>query len=149
MAYRHLCDKYGWWLCPACQQDLVEYIEKWMVKMPEYRKSISLDPNTEYWFVELGVLSARHGGAAYPFPSYEAARTFAFTHKRRDIDRDVSVIYPDGSQHPILWQDVEGRDPEPFVRDDLLGDNQFEPQAYHPVPEPIITARRTRIQREV
>ena len=145
----HSCHEKGWFLCPVCQNEVLEYLQNWMVKMPEYRKSIPLDANTEYWFVELGVLSARHGGASYPFPSYEAARKFAFAHKRRDIDRDVSVIYPDGSQHPILWHDVAGQDPEPYVRDDLLGDNQVEQQAYHPVPEPIITDRITRIQRGV
>lgn len=117
--------------------------------MQEYRKRIEVSTETDYWWVELGVLSAMHGGASYPFPTYEAARKFAIVAKRRDIDRSVSVIYPDGSQHPILWQDTQGDDPEPFNRPDLLGDNQVWQQTAHPVPEPIIEARRTRIQREV
>jgi hypothetical protein len=114
-----------------------------------YRKRIEIDRDKDYFWVELGVLSKAHGGASYPFPTYEAARAFALHHKHRDIHRSVSVIYPDGSQHPIRWEEVTGNDPEPFVRDDLLGDNQFDQQAHHPVPEPIVTDRITRIERGV
>jgi hypothetical protein len=118
--------------------------------MDKYRKNVELDRDKDYWYVELGVLSHAHGGASYPFPTYEAARRFALFHKNRDIHRSVSVIYPDGSQHPILWEETTLTDtPKPYVRDDLLGDNQFDQQAYHPVPEDILRARRTRIQRGV
>ena len=146
--YKHWCHREGWFLCSACQQELVDYLTDWMVVNP-YRKRIEIDRDKDYYWVELGVLSKAHGGASYPFPTYEAARAFALHHKHRDIHRSVSVIYPDGSQHPIRWEEVTGYDPDPYVRDDLLGENDLEQQAYYPVPPGIIQARRTRIQRGV
>jgi hypothetical protein len=176
----HWCHKKGWFLCHACQQEVVDYLQNWMVKMTagrehyERRKAqaaaaappenkaralkypgrgnrtrVQIDRDKDYWFVELGVLSHAHGGASYPFPSYESARAFALFHKHRDIHRSVSVIYPDGSQHPIRWEEVTGNDPEPYVRKDLLGDNQLRPQSHHPVPEDIIRARHERMKDEV
>lgn len=68
----------------------------------EYRKSIPLDANTDYWFVELGELTRFNGSFSYAFPSLEAAQTFAESHKYvakslHGVDRDVSIKYPNGS----------------------------------------------------
>lgn len=117
--------------------------------MKEYRKRIEIDRDKDYYWVELGVLSQAHGGASYPFPTYEAARKFALFHKHRDIHRSVSVVYPDGSQHPIRWEEVTGNDPAPYTRLDLLGDNTISQQSAHDAPEEVREARRTRIQRGV
>lgn len=67
----------------------------------EYRKSIELDANTDYWFVEMGELNFLNGGSKYPFMSFDAAKRFAVNHKllakqRHGVDRQVFIKHPDG-----------------------------------------------------
>lgn len=73
----------------------------------EYRKKVKLDPNTEYYFVEMGELNRLNGGASYPFPSLEAAERFAESHKiiakqNYGIDRDIVIRFPDGTRKEVL-----------------------------------------------
>lgn len=71
----------------------------------EYRKKIDLDPNTNYWFVEMGELNFLNGGSNYPFTNETAARLFATNHKyfarMEGIDRAIRIRFPDGSIEEI------------------------------------------------
>ncbi len=68
----------------------------------EYRKKIDLNPNTEYWFVEMGQLDRLNGPSSYPFPSLEAAMKFAVNHKRISFgQRDVQIRFPDGEVETV------------------------------------------------
>lgn len=67
----------------------------------EYRKRIEIDRDKDYVFVDMGELNFLNGGSSYPFPTEEAARKFAVTHKRiakqtYGVDREVSLRFPDG-----------------------------------------------------
>jgi hypothetical protein len=72
----------------------------------EYRKKIDLNPNSEYWFVEMGELDRLNGPSSYPFPTEQAARRFAVNHKRLSYgQRDVQIRFPDG-QIEVIDDDV-------------------------------------------
>ena len=67
----------------------------------EYRKRIEVNHETDYWWVEMGELNRLNGGASYPFPTVEAARKFAESHKNiakaiHGVDREVQVRHPSG-----------------------------------------------------
>lgn len=92
-------------MCQPCMRLLIEGMEE-RKQMVEYRKSIDLDANTEYWFAELGVLNFLNGGSSWPFTSEDAARKFAIAHKRiaktiHGIDREVWLRFPDGTKEDI------------------------------------------------
>jgi hypothetical protein len=77
--------------------------------MVEYRKQIELDPNTNYWFVEMGVLDRLNGGSSYPFPTYETAHKFAVAHKRiakqsHGVDREIAIRFPNGTIETIQYE---------------------------------------------
>jgi hypothetical protein len=67
--------------------------------MKQYRKTIPLDREKDYWFVELGPISGmpawheQSKTASYPFPTAEAAKRFALAHERMWPGRRVEVIY--------------------------------------------------------
>lgn len=68
----------------------------------EYRKDVPLDPNTDYWFVDMGELFFMNGGSSHAFPTEAAARKFALNQmriakKKYGVDRKVSIRYPDGT----------------------------------------------------
>jgi hypothetical protein len=72
----------------------------------EYRKKIDLEPDTEYWFVEMGPLNFLNGGSSYPFTALEKAMGFAVNHKwlakhKHGVDREVSVRFPDGTVQAV------------------------------------------------
>ena len=72
--------------------------------MNEYRKSIPLSTETQYWFVQMGPVPNKpdwhtelYTSQSYPFPTPEAASLFASVHKRKDPLRDVGIRHPDGA----------------------------------------------------
>lgn len=67
----------------------------------EYRKALTLDPETSYVYVNLGWLDELNGSCRYPFPTPEAAELFADRHKIRDPQREISITYPDGAVWPL------------------------------------------------
>lgn len=72
----------------------------------EYRKTIDLDPTTQYWFVKLGELNRLNGTSSWPFPTLEAATTFAESQKAlalavHGIHREVAILHPDGTVHEL------------------------------------------------
>ncbi|ASR77177.1 hypothetical protein KIV66_gp70 [Mycobacterium phage MyraDee] len=69
--------------------------------MKEYRTGIVLDPESTYWYVEMGVLNHLNGASRYPFPTEHAAIRFAAAHKRRAPHRAITVRYPDGRELDI------------------------------------------------
>jgi hypothetical protein len=74
--------------------------------MVEYRKTIEIDRDKHYVFVDLEECVFLNGGSSYPFPNEEAARTFAVNHKliakqRFGVDRQVRLRFPDGSTEEI------------------------------------------------
>lgn len=76
------------------------------IAMVKYRKTVDLNPNTDYWFVEMGELKYLDGGSSYPFPTEEAALLFARNHKLAarlayGVDRVVTVRHPDGRVEEI------------------------------------------------
>jgi len=75
----------------------------------EYRKTIPLSTETQYWFVEMGPIpgvpewhsprvlhSARDYRISYPFPTEVAAHRFANAATAEHPGRSVKVIYPEG-----------------------------------------------------
>ncbi|MDP7733666.1 hypothetical protein [Mycobacterium paragordonae] len=69
--------------------------------MSQYRRSIPFDPTKAYHYVDMGRLNYHNGPGRYPFPSEDAAIRFATEHKKiahehYGVDREVSVLYPDG-----------------------------------------------------
>lgn len=75
--------------------------------MKEYRKSIELDPDTSYSFVEMGPIPElpswheQSNPSRYPFPTEKAAFTFAHSHKALHPNREVAVATPDGERFQI------------------------------------------------
>lgn len=72
----------------------------------EYRKSIPLATDTDYWFVEMGELTRLNGSFSYAFPSEESARKFAVAHKAlalqiHGVDRDISIKFPDNTKEVL------------------------------------------------
>lgn len=68
-----------------------------MTKLAEYRKTIELDPDTKYHWVQLGPIPGlpdwhvQSQPSRWPFPTPEAAMRFAKAHKERDPLREVAV----------------------------------------------------------
>lgn len=103
--YQHRHADKGWYLCQACQAELLLHNYERKLKV-EYRKQIDLDPNTSYFFVHMGELNRLNGPSNYPFTSEEAALRFANNHKliakqQYGVDRDIEVRYPDGTVQVI------------------------------------------------
>lgn len=76
--------------------------------MNEYRTNIPLSQDSQYWFVELGLIPNKpdwhmklYARQSYPFPSLEAARRFAFSSRERDWTRDIAIRFPDGTKEGI------------------------------------------------
>lgn len=70
----------------------------------EYRKSIPLAVDTEYWFVEMGPIPDKpawhqdlYRWQSYPFPTERAALLFAGNHAGLYPGRHVAVRYPNGN----------------------------------------------------
>ncbi len=70
--------------------------------LEKYRRTVSVDRDTEYHYVTLGpktdvpewhTLSTE---SRHPFPTLRAATAFAKVHKREDPQRFVTIDYPDG-----------------------------------------------------
>ena len=71
--------------------------------MNEYRKTIPLSTETQYWFVEMGPIPNKpewhmqmYAKSSYAFPSEVAAHRFANAHSAEHPGRSVKVIYPEG-----------------------------------------------------
>lgn len=63
---------------------------------------------SKYWFVEMGPIPDQpawhmklYAHQSYPFPSYQAARRFAFGSRDRDWKREIAVRLPDGTKEVI------------------------------------------------
>lgn len=68
----------------------------------EYRKTLTICPETDYWNVQMGPipnLPAWHEqsqGSSYAFPTVEAATRFAKTHQGLEPERQILIVFPDG-----------------------------------------------------
>ncbi|ATN92201.1 hypothetical protein SEA_TIPSYTHETREX_72 [Mycobacterium phage TipsytheTRex] len=68
----------------------------------EYRKTLDLNPETSYTYVEMGPIPdmpswhIQAQPSRFPFPTPEAALRFAQAAAVRDPGRDVVIAYPDG-----------------------------------------------------
>lgn len=75
--------------------------------LPEYRKTIDLDPNTDYTFVELGPIPElpswhqQSNPSRFPFPTESAAFTFAKNTKYDHPNRQVVVATTDGKRFEL------------------------------------------------
>lgn len=72
----------------------------------EYRKSVQLDANADYWVVTMGELNRLNGKSSWPFPSEAAAIAFADAHKAlalsiHGVHRDISIQFPDGRTEKV------------------------------------------------
>lgn len=85
--------------------------------MQEFRRTVELSSDTNYWFVEMGPIPGMPGwhtklyqSNSYPFPSEEAAKRFGMAARERDWKREISIRYPDGTRRlvPLIgdeWND--------------------------------------------
>lgn len=82
--------------------------------MNEYRKNITHNPESQYWFVELGPIPNQpdwhmklYAHSSYPFPSEESAKRFGLGSRERDWDREIHIRYPDGTRRrvPLIGED--------------------------------------------
>lgn len=78
--------------------------------MKEYRKTLDLDSEKSYTYVSMGPIPGQppwhqelYAEQTYPFPTEDAALTFARTHKAKDPGREVVIEYPDG--HRWNWKE--------------------------------------------
>lgn len=74
--------------------------------MVEYRKTVELQADTDYWFVKMGELNRLNGAHSYPFTSEKSARIFAEMHKTlalqlHGVDREVTILFPDGREEHL------------------------------------------------
>lgn len=72
--------------------------------MSEYRRSIPLDTEREYWTVRMGPIPNKprwhqelYASQSYPFPTREAADRFAENHQRIYPGQEIEVLPPEGS----------------------------------------------------
>jgi hypothetical protein len=69
--------------------------------MDQYRRTLSLDPGRDYFYVNMGPVSDGSDPSRYAFPTDTSAVRFAETHKRLRPEREIAVDYPDGSRRGI------------------------------------------------
>lgn len=76
--------------------------------MNEFRRDIPLSTESQYWFVEMGPIpnmpdwhTELYAYQAYPFPSLEAARRFAFDARERDWKRSIAIRFPDDTKEIV------------------------------------------------
>jgi hypothetical protein len=70
--------------------------------MDAYRKTIELDRDKSYWFVDLGPIPGKpdwhiqmYKQVSYAFPSLESATRFAVAHKAGSPQRSIVIKHPD------------------------------------------------------
>ncbi|AVP41918.1 hypothetical protein SEA_JSQUARED_76 [Mycobacterium phage Jsquared] len=69
----------------------------------EYRKTLDLDPDSTYTYVEMGPVPDKpkwhqelYASQKYPFPTPEAARLFAQSEAVRHPGREIVIEFADG-----------------------------------------------------